>query len=182
MRFLLGFVTALVVLAAGALVLIYSGAFNIAASVPHGPVDAWLLETTMERSVKARAEAEAAAAPVTADGLLAGFREYDSECAQCHGAPGVERAGWAEGMRPRPPDLARAATQWSAAELLWIVEHGIKLTGMPAMGAHHSDEELRNVIAFVRTLPRLSAEEYRRMRAASGEPEADAQEAAPHSH
>ena len=180
MRFLLGFVTALVVLAIGALILIYSGAFNIAASVPHGPVGAWVLETTMERSVKARAEAEGAVAPVTADGLLAGFREYDSECAQCHGAPGVERADWAEGMRPRPPDLARVATQWSAGELLWIVEHGFKLTGMPAMGAHHSDQDLRNVVAFVRTLPRVTAEDYQRMRATQTKPPPAAD--APHSH
>jgi mono/diheme cytochrome c family protein len=87
---------------------------------------------------------------------------------QCHGAPGVERAGWAKGMHPAPPDLARTADRWTAAELHWIVPNGVKMTSMPAVGAHHSAADIWNIVAFVQTLPRTTPEAYRRARLNAG--------------
>jgi hypothetical protein len=46
-------------------------------------------------------------------------------------------------LYPSPPDLAKAALLYSSAELFWILEHGIKMTGMPAWsdqsGHQHRD-------------------------------------------
>lgn len=184
LRFLLGFVAALATVALGLLIYVYSGGFNVAASTPSGPVATWVMDQTMQRSVKARARGDIVPGPVSSERLQAGFREYDAECVQCHGAPGVERAAWAEGMHPVPPSLARAAKQWTAAELYWIIENGVRMTGMPAMGAHHSDEDLRNIVAFVEALPHVTAEDYRRMRTEQAERKAanGSPEQAPHRH
>jgi mono/diheme cytochrome c family protein len=108
--------------------------------------------------------------------VQAGFREFDSECAMCHGGPGVERAEWATGLTPRPPNLARSARRWDRAELFWIIQNGVKMTGMPAMGEHHSDEDIWAIVAFIETLPETSPEEYEALRAAR------AHEATPHGH
>ncbi len=58
LRFLAGFATALVVLAVVAVLLIFTGAYNVAASVPHSDIEFTILHTVMRNSVIARAPAE----------------------------------------------------------------------------------------------------------------------------
>src|SRR3546814_5645724 len=65
-------------------------------------------------------------------------------CAHCHGGIGASRAGWAETMRPKPPALAHAAQGWSLEEVNWIVDHGIKMSGMPAFGGTHEEATIWN--------------------------------------
>lgn len=175
-KYLAGAGAALAVIAVGGAGLLYSGAFNVAASAPHGAVDGWVLETAMRSSVRSRAAEIDAPRAFTAEQAQAGFREFDSECAMCHGAPGVERAAWASGLTPRPPSLENAAQRWDEAELFWIIKNGVKMTGMPAMGEHHSDEDIWNIVAFLETLPDTSPERYQEMRAVRAHDET------PHTH
>jgi mono/diheme cytochrome c family protein len=66
-------------------------------------------------------------------------------CQHCHAGPGVERAEWANGMRPRPPRLAEAA---------------VKMSGMPAFGPTHDNGTLWSVTDFVQELPAMTPERY----------------------
>jgi mono/diheme cytochrome c family protein len=84
-------------------------------------------------------------------------------CRGCHGAPGIDPSVIGEGLNPPPPELATAEVDWSDAELFWIVKNGIRLSGMPAFGISHDDRELWNLVAFVRRISRVSAEEYERL-------------------
>jgi hypothetical protein len=97
-----------------------------------------------------------------------GFEEYQAMCATCHGAPGSERGALGKGMNPEPPDLAEEAAKWSDRELFWITKHGIKLAGMSGLGVTHSDEELCRIVAGLRRLEHISADEYRRLTAQAG--------------
>ena len=92
--------------------------------------------------------------------IEAGAGEYKETCQHCHAGPGVERAGWASGMRPRPPHLAEAAAEWSLAEVFWLARHGVKMTGMPAFGPTHDDRTLWSIAAFVKELPAMTPERY----------------------
>lgn len=99
-----------------------------------------------------------------------GFGHYRETCETCHGAPGVEPAEMGIGLTPLPPKLTVQGHQWDAAELFWIVKHGIKMTGMPAWGPTHRDEELWAIVAFLQRLPTLSPEDYQAMeRSVEGE-------------
>src|SRR3546814_9319250 len=61
----------------------------------------------------------------TSDDLLAqGAGYYAESCAYCHGGPGQEPAEWSRGMRPEPPHLTEAATEWTDQEIHWIVSNG----------------------------------------------------------
>jgi mono/diheme cytochrome c family protein len=155
-----GFVVVLVI---GAVVMISSGAYNVAATKPHTPLAQWLLNTTQKRSVASRADE--IPHPPTVDSAMVrqGLEEYREMCVACHGAPGVERGALGKGINPKPPDLAKEAGEWSDGELFWITKHGIKLAGMPAFGVTHSDGELWAIVAFLRRLETMSAEEYQRL-------------------
>jgi len=81
-------------------------------------------------------------------------------CEQCHGGPGVSRAEWAKGMTPRPPDLTKKAAEWTPEQIHWIIEHGVKMSGMPAFGGTHDTQITWNIAGFVKQLPTMSAEVY----------------------
>jgi mono/diheme cytochrome c family protein len=137
----------------GGFAVIYTGAYDVAATSPHWPVTRWLMETTRSRSIKAHA----AGIQVPPDfdnpaNIPTGVEHFAAHCSICHGAPGVPRGDIGQGLYPPPPDLARTAPFYSAAELFWIVKNGIKMTGMPAWG-DHSDAELWATVAFVKKLP-----------------------------
>jgi mono/diheme cytochrome c family protein len=92
-------------------------------------------------------------------------------CEHCHAGPGVERAAWAAGMRPRPPHLTEKAAGWSPQEVFWIVKHGVRMTGMPAFGPSHDERTLWAIAAFVKELPAMTPERYAEL---GGEPKGDA--------
>lgn len=144
-----------------ALFVVYTGAYNIAASYPHGALARWLLQTTMKQSVQRHAQT-APEPPQNLGSLTSrGAQLYDEMCVQCHGAPGVERKEVGKGLRPEPPELAKSVPEWSDKELFWIVKHGIRLTGMPAWGETHNNKQVWAAVAFLKTLPSLDAERYK---------------------
>ena len=147
----------------GGFAVIYTGAYDVAATEPHWPVTHWIMETARIRSIEAHA-AGIRAPPNFNDptNIPIGVEHFAAHCAVCHGAPGVPRGDIAQGLYPPPPDLAKAATLYIPGELFWIVKNGIKMTGMPSW-ADHSDAELWATVAFVKKLPDMSEQDYARL-------------------
>lgn len=155
-------VLVLLVLVLAGLGFIYSGVYDVAASTPDTGLIQWALETTQHRSVHRRAE-EVQAPPLDDPDLIrTGLIEYHEMCVVCHGAPGIQISPTGQGLNPSPPELARESGE-EAGELFWVTKNGIKMTGMPAFGVTHSDEELWAIVAFMKTMGDLSPEEYQRM-------------------
>ncbi|MFA5515033.1 MAG: cytochrome c [Desulfuromonadales bacterium] len=153
----------IIVIAAG-LIFIYSGTYNIAASAGHYDFVRWVLATTMENSVRSHA------AGIEAPNLerferRQAMRHFDEMCVLCHGAPGVKPSAIGQGIVPEPPELSEVAPQWTPGELFWIVKNGIRMSGMPAFGLTHPDEDIWMMVAFIRQLPDITAEEYQAMTA-----------------
>lgn len=151
---------ALVVLAGLAAAAGYTGLYNVAADDPHWSVTQRALQLVRQRSIEKRAT------DVTPPGdlgdarrVLGGAGEYAEMCQSCHLAPGVEDTELRRGLNPKPPGLAHV--RLDPREAFWIVKHGVKMTGMPAWGATHSDEVLWNIVAFLERLPHLDAKGYR---------------------
>jgi mono/diheme cytochrome c family protein len=162
MKFVAGFVAAIVVICISALVVIITGAYNIAATVPHTGFERIIFSTTMRNSVLSRAGSDTE--HVTGEEQVReGFREYNEMCITCHGAPGKEQSDIGKGLHPKPPDLAETLRRWNSAQLFWIVKNGVKMTGMPAFGPTHGDDQIWNIIAFVQRLPGMSADAYKAM-------------------
>lgn len=164
-RILVALLSGLILLAVGLPLAAYSGAYDVAASVPHRAVTEWLLDTAMVHSVQRRARKMTSEPPDLADParIRRGASHYAVLCISCHGAPGVDPTDIGRGLNPAPPQLEDVASEWSAEELYWIVRHGIKFTGMPAFGSTQDEEKLWDIVALVKKLPELSPEEYRNL-------------------
>ena len=166
LAFALGGVSALAAVAAGGLGFIASGLFDVAGTRPHDPLTYWATRSTMEASVRRHARAVTAPDRFTAEQAAAGFRIYDAQCVQCHGAPGFDaRARWTDGLNPTPPYLLDSPEAWSRGELYWIIKHGLKMTGMPAWTQVCRDDEIWSLVAFLEAMPRLDSQGYARLRA-----------------
>jgi mono/diheme cytochrome c family protein len=155
--------------AASGLAILYSGAISVAVITPDWPIVTRVLDTAKNRSVKAHARDVIVPADYKNIDIHAGHRRYNDMCVSCHGAPGVERSWVGEGLNPYPPSLEVTANHWTAAETYWIVDHGIKMTGMPAMGPSHAEAEVWTVAAFVRSLPGLTPEQYKAFGSPAGD-------------
>jgi len=158
---------AVLVVVLGAVAVFYCGVYDVAATTPHWPVARTILETARLRSIKAHAAGIAVPSGLDDPAkVLVGVEHYGAHCTVCHGAPGVPKGDIGRGLYPPPPDLAKAASLYSPAELFWILKHGIKMTGMPAW-SDHSDEELWATVAFLEKLPSLSEQDYAKLLMAS---------------
>lgn len=155
-----GILGLLVLLGAIGLVIVYRGAYNVAATEEHASFTRWAFDTTFQNSVERRAADIAPPSGITPEMIEAGATAYKSMCEHCHAGPDVERAEWASGMRPRPPHLTEAAADWSLREVFWLVRHGVKMSGMPAFGPTHDDQAIWSITAFVKELPAMTPERY----------------------
>jgi mono/diheme cytochrome c family protein len=166
MRFLTALAFAIVAALLASIGYVFSGRYDVAASSPQSVLAAWVLDETMEQSVREHAASIPVPPLQDRQQVHTGYEHYAAMCEMCHGAPGVEPSELARGLEPAPPLLHEdeESTEWNAADLFWITKHGIKMTGMPAWGATHSDEEIWAIVAFVQKLPELSAEEYAALR------------------
>lgn len=96
--------------------------------------------------------------------LTAGRAHFADHCAVCHGNDGKGRTQFGRGLYPRPPDLTRPATQGlSDGELFFIIENGVRFTGMPAFHVEGATDPSWHLVTFVRHLPSLSADERHEM-------------------
>ena len=93
-----------------------------------------------------------------------GAAHFHGGCAFCHGAPGIPVSPIARHMLPSPPDLATSMRPWKDEELFWIVQHGIKYTGMPGWVALERADEIWAVVAFLKRMPTLDCRELQRAR------------------
>lgn len=138
----------------------YSGVFNVAATVEDAPLLRWALVATREASIKRRAQEVQAPAPGGARQLENGFRIYREMCVMCHAAPGRPAPPMAKGLNPAAPTLVEEVEEMSPAELFWVTKNGIRFTGMPAWTASLSDAQIWDAVAFMKTLPQMKSADY----------------------
>jgi mono/diheme cytochrome c family protein len=160
-RFVSAVLIVVIVAFAAAAVFTYSGAANVAADVPHGGLTSWWLGTVRSRAVERAARNVQIVLPeLTRRARHEAVVGYESMCAICHAPPGREPSALAQGLNPAPPDLARAARNHPPEELLWVTRHGIRMTGMPAWGPTHNDDELLALVALVMEFPDMDGAAY----------------------
>jgi mono/diheme cytochrome c family protein len=102
------------------------------------------------------------------EAITAGLEHFADHCAVCHANDGSGDTEMGRGLYPRVPDMRGQATQaLSDGELFYVIENGVRLTGMAAWGdgSAESERESWRLVHFIRHLPTLSEAEVARMKA-----------------
>ena len=103
----------------------------------------------------------------TTEVLAAAKAHYADHCAICHGNDGRGVTLIGRGLYPKPPDMTQADTQQlTDGELYYIIENGVRFTGMPAFAeeGNEHNEESWNLVHFIRHLPSITDDEVAEMK------------------
>jgi mono/diheme cytochrome c family protein len=104
-----------------------------------------------------------------------GMAHFADHCAQCHGNDGGG-SEMGKSMFPSTPDMTAETTQTLGdGTLFYVIEQGIRFTGMPAFGTGtlEGEESTWHLVNFIRHLPDLSAEELAEMEGMNPRPPAE---------
>jgi mono/diheme cytochrome c family protein len=117
------------------------------------------LRTKLTRAViRRRAAREEIPPPLpdhqTSMSIAAGKNLYDMDCASCHGSDEKGPTPVGRGMLPRTLGLDSAALQtYSDREIFSIIREGVRFTGMPGFLGTETNEQIWNVVDYLRSLP-----------------------------
>lgn len=140
----------------GAAVFVWTGYYNISAKSKHWDFVTEILETVRDQSIRTRSGGIAVPDLDDADMIALGREHFRGGCASCHGLPSEERNPIAIAMLPNPPDVRYANERYDARALFWLIDNGIKYTGMPSWPADDRQDEVWPVVAYLLDLHRRS--------------------------
>lgn len=93
--------------------------------------------------------------PATAENIHAGQQNFSHYCMVCHGLD-AQNTGvpFADRMSPPvPPLTSRAVQRYTDGQLKWIIDNGIAPSGMPASKGILGDDEIWQIVDYIRHLP-----------------------------
>jgi len=147
----------------------------IAASLLHDGLSSRATPSKLEAAIARNAHrlaipasARSAQNPVIAseEDLRVARLHFADHCAACHDNDGSGQTLYGKGLYPRPPDLRLPETQnLTDGELFWIIENGVRFTGMPAFASagehngHSGALDSWKLVHFIRHLPHLTPAE-----------------------
>jgi len=148
-------------------------AFGIVISILHDGLSARATPTRLEavlarnaRHLAIPSNARLAQNPVleSPEDLREARLHFADHCAICHANDGSGHSEIGDGLYPKPPDLRLAQTQnLTDGELFWIIENGVRFTGMPAFstngGNHGGGQDSWKLVHIIRHLPHLTVAE-----------------------
>jgi mono/diheme cytochrome c family protein len=162
---LLGFVLVLTIVAAVGL--IYIKSTGLSARGEPGSLERSMARRARSLAVPSDARAKQNPILPSAEAIADGMTHYADHCASCHANDGSGNTEMGQGLFPKAPDMRLAATQeLSDGELFYVIENGIRFTGMPAWstGTKAGEESTWRLVLFLRRLPRLTADELDAMK------------------
>ena len=93
--------------------------------------------------------------PATPENWADGKEAFSHYCVACHGMDGQNTGvPFVDHISPPIPSLASEDVQrYTDGQLKWILDNGIRPSGMPGSKGTLSDDELWSIIIFLRRLP-----------------------------
>lgn len=119
-----------------------------------GSFETKLIEGTKRRVTVGGRSDPSPLAP-TPDNIRAGQTNFTSYCMVCHGLDGQNTGvPFADKMSPPVPLLtSREVQAYTDGQLHWIIQNGISPSGMPASKSVFRDEEIWQLVLYIRHLP-----------------------------
>lgn len=161
----LGLIALAVLASAGTVIFLKNGAHGFSARANPSAFEVTLARTARSLALPAGARDRTNPVPRTQEALDEGMAHWADHCAVCHGNDGAGQVDMGKQMYPHAPDMRKAETQnLTDGELFYIIENGIRLSGMPGWGGTKAGEQASwKLVHLIRHLPYLSAEEIARM-------------------
>jgi thiosulfate dehydrogenase len=158
-NFIIGFVVAVIVMVGAVYFYFATGAAPAAVSAQAMPFEKRLAAMALEKRIEKEAPKSAPFQP-TPQIYLSAAHEYVEHCAMCHGLPGKPQPDMGANMYPSPPMLfeGTGVTDDPPGQTYWVIDNGIRMTGMPSFHQHMTDEEKWQMALFLHDANKLPAD------------------------
>ena len=156
---------ALLLLAGGVLLI---GTHGLSAREQPGTLEQWVAREARSLAVPKNARTRNNPVPDSPQVQADARAHWADHCATCHANNGSGDVEMGKHMYPPAPDMRQPETQqMTDGELFFIIQNGIRMTGMPAWGggSQHDEQDSWKLVRFIRHLPQLTAEEEQEMQA-----------------
>ena len=152
-----------------------AGAYLLWAYLEHGisardkplAVETFVARRLRHLAIPREARSRSNPAPESAEGLAEARTHFADHCASCHANNGSGLTSMGQNLYPKAPDMRLADTQGlSDGEIFYIVQNGVRFTGMPAWdsGTPEDEKDSWNLVRFIRHLPSQTPEEIEEMK------------------
>jgi mono/diheme cytochrome c family protein len=152
----------------GAVGLWYFLSSGVSAKEEPGRVEQFVARRVRNMAIARRAKSLTNPVEYSAEVIAEGRAHFADHCATCHANDASGKTDIGQGLWPKAPDMRQPQTQnLTDGELFWIIENGVRFTGMPAWSTDTKDGEMASwhLVHFIRRLPKLTAEELEEMEA-----------------
>ena len=167
LKLLLGILVGLVLFPLASLTIARLGWLPVEATADPPSWESLLMRRVVAASVSRQAPRMQNPIPSTSDNLRAGMKLFLEDCAGCHG-DSRKRSRWGTTMfYPRVPQLGLEPTRKPDWQIFWIIQHGVRYTGMAGNGSLMPEENIWKIATFLthlNDLPPDVNEEWRRPR------------------
>lgn len=177
--FLAGALALAILLAAAGVVYLKTIAHGLSARAHPTALEDYAATMAKDLALPAGVKQQQNPVPASAEVLAEARAHWADHCAACHANDGSGQVPMGQGMYPQAPDMRSEKTQSKTdGELFYVIENGIRLSGMPAWGSGtaHSREDSWKLVRFIRHLPAMSPEEIKQMEALNPKTPADLEE------
>jgi mono/diheme cytochrome c family protein len=130
-------------------------------------------------AVPARARAATNPVSPSSEAFADARGHFADHCAVCHANDGSGRTTIGQNLYPKAPDMREPDTQrLTDGELYYIIQNGIRLTGMPAWGkaGDEHDEDSWKLVYFIRHLNELTPAQLKDMEKLNPKTQAEIEE------
>ena len=156
--FCLGMVAALLLAAAVIYGVLASGCMDPGADQPIPPIERWAAKTSIRAFLKQNTPKINSPLQVSEENLSSGVRLYVNNCAVCHGLSDGTKTKINEGFYKDAPLFAKEDWSKDADGLVyWFIEHGVRLTAMPAYKKTLNETEKWQLVMFIKEMGKLPA-------------------------
>jgi len=154
-NFVLGILFALIALFVGTYGCLRTGYVNFAADQRPSSVESHMAMAALDASTDRRAPQQTNPAPPTEQNLVAGAKLYLDHCAGCHGLPSKPESQFARSFNPPAPGFFKDAPDMPENENFYIIQHGVRWTGMPAWSGTLDDAQIWQTVTFLSNVEKL---------------------------
>jgi mono/diheme cytochrome c family protein len=168
LRFLLGFAVAILVVLSAGFCYIRFGFVDPRADIPVGWLESKIAMPALDAAVDRRAPEAHNPLQPTDENLIAGMKTYQTNCASCHGDIQHPHAQLTEALYPRAPQFVEDAPDMPENQNFYIIQHGVRLSGMPAGKQTLSETEIWQVTTFLSRMDKLPPQLSGEWKAISG--------------
>jgi mono/diheme cytochrome c family protein len=155
-NFILGFIVALLVAGCGLYFYVKGGFISFDADQRPSEFEEHTAMDAVDAATNRRApHTMSNPLPESEENIVAGTKLYVNHCAGCHGTPSNPDAQFAHSFYPEAPSFFKDAPDMAPNQNFYIIQHGIRWTGMPAWNNTLNDTETWQLVMFLSNIEKL---------------------------